>query len=109
MKYSRLALALLTLTACPVYAQNQQFRACRTLEMARNFVGADEALVDGLVSEKDKTPIKAIVTEPRPARTTELSSVPAPARTSKAGTMGEAPRAAAHERLTKQAGLRQAK
>ncbi len=64
MKYARLAVVFATLTPCLIYAQNQQFRDCRTLAMAGNFVGADETLVDGLVCKvgKPKTSAAASAT-----------------------------------------------
>jgi len=49
MKNLPLLVALATLTPSLVWAQDQQFTDCRTLAVAGNFVGADEALVDGLV------------------------------------------------------------
>ncbi len=64
MKYARLAVVFATLTPCLIYAQNQQFRDCRTLAMAGNFVGADETLVGGLVCKlgKPKTSAAASAT-----------------------------------------------
>jgi hypothetical protein len=71
MKYSLLVVALLTLTPCLVYAQNQQFSDCRTLEMAGNFMGADEALVDGLVCRVGKPKTSAPASRPAEAKAAE--------------------------------------
>ena len=54
MKYFALAAAFAALAPSLVYAQNQQFSDCRTLENAGNFVGSDEVLVNGLVCKVGK-------------------------------------------------------
>jgi hypothetical protein len=54
MKYLRFVVAFAALVPSLVYAQNQQFSDCRTLEAAGNFVGADEALVNGMVCKVGK-------------------------------------------------------
>jgi hypothetical protein len=46
--------AVAALAPFPTYAQNQQFSDCRTLEVAGNFVGSDETLVNGLVCKVGK-------------------------------------------------------
>jgi enoyl-CoA hydratase/carnithine racemase len=73
MKYSLLVVALLTLTPCLVYAQNQQFSDCRTLEMAGKFIGADEALVDGLVCRVGKPKTSVPASRPAAAKAAEGS------------------------------------
>lgn len=70
MKYLPLLVALATLTPSLVCAQNQQFSDCRTLAMAGNFVGADEALVDGLVGKPATT---ASASRPAAAKAAEGS------------------------------------
>lgn len=54
MKYLRFVVGFATLVPSLVHAQNQQFSDCHTLEAAGNFVGADEALVNGLVCKVGK-------------------------------------------------------
>ena len=54
MKCSPFIVAFAALVPSLVRAQNQQFSDCRTLEAAGNFVGADEALVNGLVCKVRK-------------------------------------------------------
>jgi len=54
MKYSPFMLALAALVPCLAYAQNQQISDCRSIEAAGNFVGADEAVVNGLVCKVRK-------------------------------------------------------
>ena len=49
MKYLQFVVALAAMVPSLIYAQNQQFSDCHTLEVAGNFVGSDEALVNGLV------------------------------------------------------------
>ena len=71
MKYSLLVVAFWTLTPCLVCAQNQQFRDCRTLAMAGNFVGAEEALVDGLVCRVGKAKTSASASQPDAAEAAE--------------------------------------
>jgi hypothetical protein len=57
-----------------VYAQNQQFSDCHTLEAAGNFIGADEALVNGLVckvrqSKTNSVASSSVGTAPTPEAT----------------------------------------
>jgi hypothetical protein len=73
MKYSLLVVAFLTLTPCLVYAQNQQFSDCGTLEMAGNFIGADEALMDGLVCRVGKPKTSVPASRPAAAKAAEGS------------------------------------
>lgn len=73
MKYLPLLVALATLTPSLVCAQNQQFSDCRTLAMAGNFVGADEALVDGLVCKMGKPATTASASRPAVAKAAEGS------------------------------------
>src|ERR1700757_2890419 len=54
MKCSPFVVAFAALVPSLVCAQNQQFSNCRTLEAAGNFVGADEALANGLVCKVRK-------------------------------------------------------
>lgn len=54
MKYLPFVLALAALVPSLVYAQNQQISDCRSIEAAGNFVGADEAVVNGLVCKVKK-------------------------------------------------------
>jgi hypothetical protein len=49
MKCLPFVVAFAALIPALVYAQNQQFSDCHTLGAAGNFIGADEALVNGLV------------------------------------------------------------
>lgn len=49
MKCLPIVAAFAALVPSLVHAQNQQFSDCHTLEAAGNFVGSDEALVNGLV------------------------------------------------------------
>lgn len=49
MKCLRFVVAFAGLVPSLVYAQNQQFSDCHTLEVAGNFLESDEALVNGLV------------------------------------------------------------
>jgi hypothetical protein len=49
MKCLPFVVAFAALIPARVYAQNQQFSDCHTLEAAGNFIGADQALVNGLV------------------------------------------------------------
>jgi len=55
MKCLPFVVAFTALVPSLVCAQNQQFSDCRTLEATGNFVGADEALVNGLVCKVRKT------------------------------------------------------
>lgn len=73
MKYLPLLVALATLTPSLVCAQNQQFSDCCTLAMAGNFVGADEALVDGLVCKVGKPATTASASRPAAAKAAEGS------------------------------------
>lgn len=54
MKYSALIVALAALTPASIYAQNAQYSDCRTLQAAGNFVGPDEAIVNGLACKVGK-------------------------------------------------------
>lgn len=54
MKCLPFVFAAAALAPSLVHAQNQQFSDCRTLAAAGNFVGADEAIVDGLVCKVAK-------------------------------------------------------
>ena len=54
MKCLPFVVAFAALVPSLVYAQNQQFSDCHTLEVAGYFVGADEALVNGLVCKVRK-------------------------------------------------------
>src|SRR5919108_1877095 len=54
MKCLPFVFAAAALAPSVVHAQNQQFSDCRTLAAAGNFVGADEAIVDGLVCKVTK-------------------------------------------------------
>jgi len=54
MKYSPFVLAFAALVPSLVYAQNQQISDCRSIEAAGNFVGSDEAVVNGLVCKVKK-------------------------------------------------------
>src|SRR5919109_5017785 len=54
MKCLPFVFAAAALAPSVVHAQNQQFSDCRTLAAAGNFVGADEAIVDGLVCKLAK-------------------------------------------------------
>jgi hypothetical protein len=54
MKCLPFVAAFAALVPSLVYAQNQQFSGCHTLEAAGGFVGADEALVNGLVCKVTK-------------------------------------------------------
>ena len=73
MKTLPLLVALATLTPSLVCAQNQQFSDCRTLAMAGNFVGADEAVVDGLVCNVGKPKTSASASAPATAKAAEGS------------------------------------
>ena len=72
MKYRPLLVIVLTLAPCLVDAQNQQSSDCRTLEMAGNFIAADETLVDGLVCKVGK-PEASAVSRPAAGKTAEGS------------------------------------
>jgi hypothetical protein len=54
MKYIPFAVVLVALIPSPTYAQNAQFSDCRTLEVAGNNIGSDEALVNGMVCKAAK-------------------------------------------------------
>jgi len=54
VKYSPFVLAFAALVPSLVYAQNQQISDCRSIEAAGNFVGVDEAVVNGLVCKVKK-------------------------------------------------------
>ena len=54
MKCLPLVVAFTALVPALVYAQNQQFSDCHTLEAAGNFIGSDQALVNGLVCKVRK-------------------------------------------------------
>ena len=73
MKSSPLVAVFLTLTPCLVYAQNQQFFDCRPLAVAGNFVGAEEALVDGLVCKVRKPKTSVAGSTPAAAKAEEGS------------------------------------
>ena len=73
MKNLPLLVALATLTPSLVCAQNQQFTNCRTLAVAGNFVGADEALVDGLVCKVGKPKTSASASAPAAVKAAEGS------------------------------------
>jgi hypothetical protein len=54
MKYLAFVVAVAALVPSRVYSQDQQFSDCRSLKLAGNFVGTDEALVNGLVCKVGK-------------------------------------------------------
>lgn len=71
MKYLPLAAAVAALLPSLVHAQNPQFMDCRTLEAAGNYVGPDEALVNGLVCKVAKPKANAAVPAASAGKTTE--------------------------------------
>jgi len=72
MKCLPIVAAFAALVPSLVYAQNQQFSDCHTLEVAGNFVGADEALVNGLVC-KVRKPTNSVASTPAPGKPAERS------------------------------------
>jgi hypothetical protein len=73
MKYSRLVVAFAALVPSLVYAQNQQVSDCRSIEAAGNFVGADEAVVNGLVCKVKKPKTNSAASAQAAAKATERS------------------------------------
>jgi hypothetical protein len=73
MKYSRFVVALAALVPSLVYAQNQQVSDCRSIEAAGNFVGADEAVVNGFVCKVKKPKTNSAASTQAAAKATERS------------------------------------
>lgn len=70
MKCLPFVFAAAALAPSLVHAQKQQFSDCRTLAAAGNFVGADEAIVDGLVCKVAKPKTNSAAS---PQETTKLA------------------------------------
>jgi len=117
MKCLPFVAAFAALVPSLVHAQNQQFSDCHTLEAAGSFVGADEALVNGLVCKvtKPKTNSAAStqvsgktagsmallgILEPETLRSADkagassVGAVPTPGATPESAASDSAPRAA---------------
>jgi hypothetical protein len=108
MKCLPFVVAFAALVPSLVCAQNPQSSDCRTLEAAGNFVGADEALVNGLVCKVGKPKINSAastqvageaaerstalsgITEPDSFRSTERGGASSAAGTTPAATPGSA-------------------
>src|SRR5437016_13726889 len=74
MKYTPLAVVLAALLPSLAYAQNTQFSDCRTLEVAGNNVGPDEALVDGMVCKVVKPKARSWVSSPASGKTAQTEN-----------------------------------
>lgn len=73
MKFLRFAAAFGALIPTVVYAQNPQFTGCRSVEAAGNFVGPDEALVNGLVCKVTKPKTNSAVSQAPTGKDVEKS------------------------------------
>jgi hypothetical protein len=127
MKYLRFVVPLAALVPSLVHAQNQQFSDCHTLEAAGNFVGVDEALVNGLVCKvrkpktnsaastqvpekaADRSPALLGIIEPKTLRSTDktgassvgtaLAPEAAPGSAASDSTPGRAPKSSFFEKI----------
>ena len=76
MKFLTFVVAFGALAPSLVCAQNQQFSECRTLEATGNFIGADEALVNGLVCKVTKAKTNSAASRPVAGEAAKRSTAP---------------------------------